>query len=213
MLLRYVCVNILVFQLAVPIGVEAQQAARPAAAGAPVTMADTLKILVLEGDGAVNNTEKHKGTPPIVEVRDENDRPIEGAAVVFRLPVAGPGGHFAKQELSTTVRTNIQGQAAASGFLPNSEIGRFKIHATVTSGNKTGEVEITQTNSADTFAMEAPPPPKKAGWWKWAAIGAAVVAAGGIGLAASGGSSAPTTGPGAAPTVTITPGPVTVGGH
>jgi hypothetical protein len=206
-------VNLLVLQLALPGGVGAQQAPRSAVAGAPAPIADTLKVLVLEGDGAVNNTEKHKGTPPIVEVRDENDRPVEGASVVFRLPAAGPGGHFAKQELSITVRTNIQGQAVASGFLPNSEIGRFKFHVTATAGNKTGESEITQTNSASEFAMDAPPPPKKVGKWKWVAIGAAVAAAAGIGLAASGGASTPTSGPAAAPTITITSGPVTVGGH
>jgi hypothetical protein len=171
-------------------------------------MMGSLKILVLEGEGAVNNIEKRKGTPPVVEVRDENDRPVEGATVVFRLPPAGPGASFPGQQLSKSFRTNVQGQAIATGLLPNREAGRFRIHVTATADNRIGETDISQTNSPDTFSSRQQPTSKLPHWWKWAAVGIAAAAVVGIVVATTGGSSSSP-----AHTVTVTPGPVTIGGH
>jgi hypothetical protein len=166
---------------------------------------DSLRIFVLEGHNAINSVEMGLATPPVVEVRDRDDRPVEAATVVFRLPANGPGGFFPDQQLSKTVLTNVQGQAMASGLIPNQSTGRFKIHVTATAGNRTVETDITQTNTGKQFAPSGiETVHKKMTWWKWTIIGGA--AAGltiGIILATRGGSSPPT--------ITITPGPVTIG--
>jgi hypothetical protein len=174
-------------------------------------MPGSLRILILEGQDATNNIEKGLSTPPVVEVRDRDDRPVESATVVFRVPPAGPGGSFAGQQLSKTVLTNTQGQAIASGFEPNKLTGRFKIHVTATAGSRMGEAEVNQTNTADRFSQTPEPPHKKMTWKKWAIIGgiAAVGATVGVILATRGGSSSAS----ANPTITISPGPVTIGGR
>src|SRR5713101_3262850 len=84
-----------------------------------------LKILVLEGKDGINNVKLGTVSVPVVEVRDQNDRPVERAEVIFRLPAIGPSGFFPGQALTEKMFTTAQGQAAASGFVPNHEAGRF----------------------------------------------------------------------------------------
>ena len=159
---------------------------------------------MLEGQRSINNTTRHIGIQPVVEVRDQNDRPVEGATVVFRLPPSGPGGTFPGNSPTFTSRTTVQGQAAASGFIPNDLQGRFDIHVTATLQNHTGETTISQTNSTNSLSLQPPPP---VSYWKkhkyWLIGGAAAVAVG-ITLALTLGSSKSTN------TVTITPGQVTI---
>jgi len=185
----------------------APQTAAPqtAAPQAPVIMG-SLKIQVLEGEGAVNNIQTRQGTPPVVEVLDANDRPVEGASVVFRMPPTGAGAVFPGGELSKSFTANAEGQVIASGLLPNRTAGRFRIHVTASSGNRLGETDIVQTNSSDTFAARQEPKRKLPKWWKWVAIGVGAAAVGGIIAATRGGSSS-------SPGITVTPGPVTISGH
>ena len=42
-----------------------------------------LKIVVVEGDGAINNIQTGSGRKPVVEVRDEDDKPVAGARLKF----------------------------------------------------------------------------------------------------------------------------------
>jgi hypothetical protein len=178
---------------------------QPQAPVAPLPTVENLKVLVLEGQRSVNNTTRHIGIQPVVEVRDENDRPIEGATVVFRLPISGPGGAFPGKSPTFSSGTNAQGQAAASGFVPNDEQGRFDIHVTATYQNRTGETTISQTNSPNTLSLQGPTTKKKPIWRnKYVLIGAGAGIAVGIVLALTLGHSSPQQ-------VTITPGAVTIG--
>jgi len=145
----------------------------PAAAASPV---ESLKIFVLEGRGAIHSIRDRGDSMPVVEVRDDNGLPVEGAEVKFDLPPAGPGGSFPGQQFTATAKTNIQGQAAVS-FVPNLEAGRFNIRVTATLGNRIGHVMITQTNSARTSSAEPRSGPFVFAWWK-----GAVVAGGGATL-------------------------------
>src|SRR5260370_11729297 len=97
---------------------EAQQAAK------------ALKIVTLQGEGAVNDIKTKTITEPVVEVRDSRELPVANAEVVFQLPAMGPGGMFPDRGRVLTTRTNGQGQAAAAGLLPNNETGRFNIKVT-----------------------------------------------------------------------------------
>ena len=166
-------------------------------------MIQSLKVLVLQGQRSVNDTNRHIGVQPVVEVRDDNDLPVEGASVVFRLPPSGPGGMFDGKSYSKTVHTNAQGQAGVTGFVPNSQDGSFDIHVTAMLGNRMGEAVIPESNAANRLVMVAPKP-KKAPLWrnKYVLIAAGAAAATGIALALTKGSGNKN--------VTITPGPVTI---
>jgi hypothetical protein len=171
---------------------------------APVPTVDDLKVLVLEGQRSVNNTSRHIGVQPVVEVRDQNDRPVEGATVVFRLPPGGPGGTFAGNSLTYSARTDAQGQAGATGFVPNDQLGRFEVHVTASLANRIGQTTYFATNSPNSLTI-VPPQKKRTPFWrnKYVLIGAAAGVVAGVVVVL-------TTGHSSNPTVTITPGPVTI---
>ena len=78
-----------------------------------------LNLVIVEGEGAINNVRQRTAREPIVQVEDENHKPVAGAAVVFLLPNQGAGGAFANGAHSLTVTTNAEGRAVAHGFRPN----------------------------------------------------------------------------------------------
>ncbi len=167
-----------------------------------------LKIVVVQGEGAANNVRTRSATPVVVEVRDDSDKPVSGAEVVFQLPPAGPGGVFNGWMRNQTARTGADGRAQTSGFTPNDEEGRFNIKATATSGTKTASAVIAQTNSRSGSGPQAKS--NHSGLWKvLAVVGVAGLVGGVVAAKHGGGSSASTT-----PTIpiTISTGPVTVGG-
>jgi len=106
-----------------------------------------LQIRILEGEGAINNVRQRTARDPIVEIRDENNRPVAGAVVVFTLPGRGPSGAFANGSQMTTVTTNANGQAVGSGLTPNSVEGQFNIQVSASHQGKTASTVITQTNA------------------------------------------------------------------
>jgi hypothetical protein len=172
-----------------------------------------LKIVPLAGKGEMNDLERHIMAPLVVEVLDQNDRPVEGAEVVFRFPINGPGAVFPGGKTSQTTRTNGQGQAAAMNWTANNQAGAFDVHITANYGNQLGETTVSMSN-VNRIVEEGRKTQKNAGWWsprwvKLAIVGGTVALAAGIVLARRGGSSATTT---SAPTITITAGPPTVGG-
>src|SRR6266542_1596756 len=144
------------------------------------------------------------------QVLDRDDRPVEGAEVVFRFPVKGPGATFANQKSSQTVRANAQGQAAATGWTANGEVGTFDVHATATYGNQMGEATISMSNVTRIVDDVKKKKIKRGTWWtpgriKVIVIAGASAAVVGILLAKRGNSSS-------IPTITISPGSPTVGG-
>lgn len=196
----------LIVQL-ISVAASAQAPQTPQTPIAPVPTVEDLKVLVLEGQHSINNTARHIGVQPVVEVRDQNDRPIEGAMVLFRLPPSGAGGSFGNNSLTFSSRTNAQGQAAASGFVPNDQLGRFDIHVTATLQNRIGQATISETNSPNSLSVVEPAPKHTPLWRnKYLLIGVAAAVAVGVFFAVRSGHSSPAP----PPTVTITPGPVTI---
>jgi len=165
-----------------------------------------LRIVIVEGEGAINNIRQRVNREPIVQVEDENRKPIAGAAVVFFLPSQGPGGVFLDGGRSLTTITDAQGRAVMRGFRPNNFEGKFEIRVTASANGQTASAIIHQTAMAaggggGGLSTGA----------KWAIV-IGVVAAGAVGGAIAvtrgGGSSTPAA---IAPT-TLTPGTPTVGG-
>jgi hypothetical protein len=173
-------------------------------------MMQSLKVTALAGNKAMNDMERGLMAPLVVQVLDQNDRPVDTAEVVFRFPLNGPGATFRGGNTSQTVHTNGQGQAAALNWTANGQVGTFDVHVTAAYGNQLGETTISMSNV--TRIVDEGKGARKHKWYssKWVKIaliagGAAVVV--GVVLATRGGS-----GPAAPPTITITPGSPTVGG-
>jgi hypothetical protein len=168
-----------------------------------------LKIVVVEGEGAINNIQLGAGKEPSVEVRDESERPVSGAKVTFTLPERGPGGTFFGASRTVTVPTNEQGRATATGFRPNLQEGRFQIQVTAAAGEKTATTVITQSNALPTGGLNRVAPKKGFGRGKIIGILVAVGIAAGIAAAAS--RDEETTTATTAAGTSITPGVISVG--
>ena len=173
------------------------------------TVPAKLNIVIVEGEGAINNIRQRTAREPIVQVEDENRRPIAGAAVLFRLPESGPGGMFSNGTRTLQVITDSRGRAFAEGLRVNDVQGKFQIQVEASYEGVSASTTITQVNSVITAAAVG------GGSGKIIAILAIVggAAAGGVVLATRKGSetSTPATPPAPSPT-TISAGTPSVGG-
>ena len=168
-----------------------------------------LQILVIGGEGSINNIKQRTAREPVVEVRDKNDRPVAGALVIFAAPDRGASGTFLDGTNRAMVTTDAQGRAVARGFRPNTTQGSYEIRVTAQSEGRTGSATIHMQNVAGGGAAHAGLSGKAITWIVVAV--AAGAAAGGV-LATRGGGATPVTPP-AAPPTTITAGTGTVGPH
>lgn len=174
----------------------------PSALPQETTSAPKLNIVIVDGEGAINNIRQRTAREPIVQVEDENHRPVAGAAVVFTLPSNGPSGVFADGSQTFTTVTDAQGRAVASGFRPNQIEGRVEIRVNASSEGRTAHITINQRNELGKAAKTRHVSGKVA---ILLAI-AAAAAAGGICAAVCGG------GGGTSPAATIPPTVITPGG-
>ena len=106
-----------------------------------------LNLIIVEGDGAINNIRQRTARDPIVQVEDENHKPVAGAAVIFALPSQGASGTFANGSNTLTVMTDEQGRAVARGLRPNTVKGQYQIHVTASHNGQTANANITQSNA------------------------------------------------------------------
>lgn len=163
-----------------------------------------LNIVIVEGDGAVNNARQRVARDPIVQVEDENRKPVAGAAVVFLLPNQGAGAAFANGARSLTVLTDGNGQAVARGLQANRLTGQYQIRVTASANGQTTSAVIGMSNIAAAAGAGA----AGLGALKWLLIvGAVGGAAAATGVVLTNGGSTPA---GPRPTV-IAPGTPTVG--
>ncbi|MBM3760838.1 MAG: hypothetical protein FJW36_11385 [Acidobacteria bacterium] len=105
-----------------------------------------LNIVVISGDGAINNIKSRTAREMIVEVRDENNKPVAGASVVFLLPDSGPGLVSSNGSRMLTSMTDANGRAAARGLKPNGQSGRFNMQVRANYQQSFGQASIAQTN-------------------------------------------------------------------
>jgi len=165
-----------------------------------------LNLVIVEGDGAINNIRQRTAREPIVQVEDENHKPIAGAAVVFLLPDQGASGVFANGSRTLTVMTDNQGRAVAHGFHPNGVQGKLQMRVSASYQGKTASATISQTNAVAAAAGAAAGVGISAKLIIILAVAGAAVAGGVVAATRGGGSSTPASTP-----TTITPGTGTVG--
>jgi len=101
-----------------------------------------LRIVIVEGEDAVNIVQQKTAVAPIVEVRNRNDQPVAGAVVNFA--VRGGRATFSGAR-TLTVATDVAGRAAAAGFTPTAS-GAVQISASAAFQGQTAAITITQTN-------------------------------------------------------------------
>jgi len=106
-----------------------------------------IKIVIQEGQGAINNIQQHRAKEPVVQVTDENGAPIQQASVTFQLPETGPGGSFADGNKMLTVQTDEKGLAVGRGLRPNATEGKFEIHVTASFQGSTANELISEINA------------------------------------------------------------------
>jgi hypothetical protein len=177
-----------------------------AAAQVAPQVAPMLNLVVVEGEGAINNIRQRTAREPVVQVQDENHKPVAGAVVVFTLPSRGPGALFANGSRTLTVVTDNQGQAVARGLRPTGGKGQYQIRVNASANGLTASANINQTNAVTAAAAGAAGAGISAKLIAVIAIAGAAAAGGAVYATRGGGASAAT----AAGTV-ITPGSGSVG--
>ena len=101
-----------------------------------------LKIVVGEGEGAVNIIQQKTAVAPVIEARDRNDQPVAGAVVRFAIQKGRASFNGAR---TLTATTNALGRATATGLTP---IGNspLQIGASAAFQGQTAAITIAQTN-------------------------------------------------------------------
>lgn len=107
-----------------------------------------LFIQILDGEGALNDIRSRTAREPIVQIQDENHKPVAGAVVLFTTPDSGPSAVFSNGLTRFQTTTGLDGKATAQGLKPNNVSGQFQIQVSVTLGDLSSVAVIDQTNTA-----------------------------------------------------------------
>jgi hypothetical protein len=118
----------------------------------PAAAPQGLNLVVVEGEGAINNIKLRTSRETIVQVEDENHKPVGGAAVLFLLPNDGPGGTFAAGGKSATVISDNAGRAVMPRLQPNQNPGSYTIRATASYRGLSASTAINQSAIAGASA-------------------------------------------------------------
>jgi hypothetical protein len=186
--------GLLVFSLSqLPLSAQGQEAPKE------------LKIVVIQGDGAINKVRRPAAVEPSVAIEDENQKPIAGATVIFTLPTEGTTGQFGSGGQKFTTMTDAQGHATAAGLKVNEYPGNLLVEVNASYRGLAARAVITQTDEGPPVTK---PQASSGGHRKLVVILAVVAAAAGGGayyaLSRGGGSTSSSTG-------TSTTGPAAIG--
>ena len=127
-----------------PAAMHAQASTAVATSAAP----KALFISILEGEGELNDVRARTAREPIVQVEDENHKPVAGALVLFAIPRGSSSAANFSGLNSLSVRTGADGRAVGRGFHVTRHTGNLEIAVTATVAAVTAEVVIHQTNFA-----------------------------------------------------------------
>jgi len=108
----------------------------------------SLLITIVEGEGALNDIRTRTAREPIVQVDDENHKPVSGALVLFSLDKTGSSYANFSGMSSLTVHTDAAGRAVAHGFQITQHKGPYHISVHATYGALAADAIINLTNIA-----------------------------------------------------------------
>jgi len=171
-----------IFALLLPVALAGPPALRAEDGAATPILA---RIRVVQGQNAVHTAGARSAPVLTVEVTDETGKPVEGAAVSFRIPATGPGGLFPNGLTSDVVLTDARGRAAAGGVRWNRIPGPFQIRVTTVKGTARAGLAVPAylaDKPSDPAAKTTEPPglPNPRRKWLMVAVIAGGVMAGSV---------------------------------
>ena len=106
-------------------------------------------IVVISGQGAMTSVHGSFAPGPVIEVEDQNDRPVKGAYVTFSIPTSGTRLSFANGSMQFSTITGDSGRAAADGLKVAHQTGQIAILVKAAyQGQVIGPVNISDANSS-----------------------------------------------------------------
>ncbi len=118
------------------------------------TPSSGLLITILDGEGALNDIRKGTAREPIVQVEDDNHRPVAGAAVLFTTPSSGPSAIFPGGAHVLSTVSDSTGRAVAQGLRPNNVSGSYDIQVQANYNGSTAQVTIHQKNVSSQSSVQ-----------------------------------------------------------
>lgn len=107
---------------------------------------DGVNVLVLKGEGAINNIKLRTSRETVVQVVDNNHNAVPNASVAFVLPGDGPGGTFAGGLTTVTKTTDSIGRVVMPRFHVTANPGKFLIHVTASKAGVSASAVIAQSS-------------------------------------------------------------------
>ena len=108
----------------------------------------SLFISIIQGEGALNDIRTRTAREPIVQVDDENHKPVAGALVIFSIDKSGSSYANFGGMSSISVHTDATGRAFASGFRITQRKGSYSIHVHASYGQLVAEEAFVESNIA-----------------------------------------------------------------
>jgi hypothetical protein len=105
-----------------------------------------LNVVVVEGEGAINNIKLRTSRETVVRVEDQNHKPVAGAAVAFLLPADGPGGGFTGGAKSVSIVTDNTGRAVMPHLEVNANPGPYSVGVYTSHGGLAASATISQSS-------------------------------------------------------------------
>jgi hypothetical protein len=109
---------------------------------------ETLRIVIVEGDQAIYNVRQRVAREAIIQVEDENRKPVAGALLTLTAPRDGASVVFSNGLNNITLATDEVGRAVVRGIRPNGVEGRFSIRITAVKDGMKGSAEMQVSNAA-----------------------------------------------------------------
>jgi hypothetical protein len=106
-----------------------------------------LKIVLVEGQGAINLVNQKMERRFTIRVEEKYGAPGKGIPVTFTLPASGAGGQFTQGRRVLNVTTDANGYAVARGYRPNGTAGQYSIEVSAATPQGTVTAFIPQTNA------------------------------------------------------------------
>ncbi|GIU75295.1 MAG: hypothetical protein KatS3mg004_2382 [Bryobacteraceae bacterium] len=137
----------------IALGLSTWLALQPAWAQVPgARQPEELRIVIVEGDQAILNVRQRVAREAIIQVEDENRKPVAGALLTLTAPRDGASVVFSNGLNNITLTTDEMGRAVVRGMRPNSVQGRFTIRITAVKDGMKGSAEMQVSNAAGAAA-------------------------------------------------------------
>jgi len=105
-----------------------------ASAQLPAASPDQIELRIVSGSAAEFQPGSQQKQRLVMQVVNQDERPLAGVAVTFQLPDDGPSGLFENGQRSIVAFTNDEGEASITGVKWNNTSGPVSIRVTAAKG-------------------------------------------------------------------------------